>query len=304
MKILVTGKKGQLAASLVEAAALVPGVELVTVGRPELELTDPASVTELILAHQPDIVVSAAAYTSVDRAEFQQDLAYEINVTGAALVAEAAAMLGVPIIYLSTDYVFSGNSTLPYHEEDEPGPKTFYGYTKLRGEHAVAGVNPLHIIMRTSWVYSPFGHNFVRTMLGLANQRKTINIVADQWGNPTAASALAAAVMMVATHPARMTMPGVYHVAGTGETNWADFARYIFKISRIYGGPSAEVLDTTTAEYKTPAPRPLHSALCCDKFERVFDWRAPLWRESVETVVRRIIAAEYSQSADEREPPR
>lgn len=302
MKILVTGKKGQLAVSLVEAAGLVPGVELITVGRPELDLTDAASVTEVILAHQPDIVVAAAAYTAVDRAEFQQDLAYEINVTGAALVAEAAAMLGIPVVYLSTDYVFSGNSETPYREDDEPGPKTFYGYTKLRGEHAVAGANPLHIIMRTSWVYSPFGHNFVRTMLGLANQRETIDIVADQWGNPTAASALAAAVMMVATHPARMTMPGVYHVAGTGETNWANFAREIFKISKAHGGPSAEVHDITTAEYKTPAPRPLHSALNCDKFEQVFDWRAPRWQESLETVVRRIVAEEYAPGKGE--PPR
>ncbi|MDQ0322191.1 dTDP-4-dehydrorhamnose reductase [Pararhizobium capsulatum DSM 1112] len=288
----MTGKNGQLAASLVEAAALVPGVELVTVGRPEFELTDAASVTETILAQLPDIVVSAAAYTSVDRAEFQQDLAYEINVTGAALVAEAAAMLGVPVIHLSTDYVFSGTSSAPYREDDEPGPKTFYGYSKLRGEHAVAGANPLHVILRTSWVYSPFGHNFARTMLRLAKERETIDIVADQWGNPTSALALAAAVMMVSTHPGR-TIPSIYHVAGTGETNWANLARYIFQVSRAYGGPSANVRDITTAEYRTPAPRPLHSALCCDKFESVFDWRAPPWQESVETVVRRIIAEEY-----------
>lgn len=293
MKILVTGKNGQLAASLVEAAALVPGIELVTVGRPEFELTDPVSVTDTILAQMPDIVVSAAAYTSVDRAELQQDLAYEINVTGAALVAEAAAMLGVPVIYLSTDYVFSGTSTRPYREDDEPGPKTFYGYSKLRGENAVSSANPMHVIMRTSWVYSPFGHNFVRTILRLAKERGTIDVVSDQWGNPTSALALAAAVLMVSTHRAR-SLPGVYHVAGTGKTNWANFARHVFHVSRMLGGPFASVRDISTEEYRTLAPRPLQSALCCDKFERIFDWRAPPWQESVEAVVRRIIDEEHA----------
>ncbi|MCD2184150.1 dTDP-4-dehydrorhamnose reductase [Rhizobium sp. GN54] len=288
MKILVTGTHGQLATSLAEAATAMPGLELVTAGRPALELSDPASIRREILSARPDIVVSAAAYTAVDRAEDEQDLAYAVNVIGAAAVADAAATLRIPVIHISTDYVFSGDAGRPYSEDDETEPKTVYGYTKLRGEHAVASANPRHVILRTSWVYSPFGTNFVKTMLRIAGERPAISVVADQWGNPTSAPDLADAILLVATHPAR-ERPGIYHVAGTGDTNWAGLARSVFEASKARGGPFAEVHDIASADYPTRARRPLNSRLCCAKFERTFGWRAPPWQESTVAVVRRVL---------------
>jgi dTDP-4-dehydrorhamnose reductase len=292
MKILVTGKNGQVVTSLAEAVADMDEIELITVGRPEFDLTDPASVRQIILAAKPEIVISAAAYTAVDRAEDERNLAYAVNVTGPAAVAEAAAVLRVPIIHLSTDYVFSGTDPYPYLEDDEAEPKTVYGYTKLRGERAVASGNPRHIILRTSWVYSPFGTNFVRTMLRIASERDKIAVVSDQWGNPTSALDLANAILWVATHQARH-LSGIYHVTGSGETNWSGLARHIFKVSRAYGGPAANVDEILSTGYRTRAKRPANSCLSTDKFERNFGWYAPSWQSSVETVVRRIIDRDY-----------
>jgi dTDP-4-dehydrorhamnose reductase len=292
MKILVTGTRGQVVTSLVEAAAAMDDIELITVGRPDFDLAEPSSVRQVILAVKPEIVVSAAAYTAVDRAEDERNLAYAINVTGAAAVAEAAAVLRIPIIHLSTDYVFSGTDPYPYLEDDEAEPKTVYGYTKLRSERAVASVNPRHIILRTSWVYSPFGSNFVRTMLRIAAERESIGVVSDQWGNPTSALDLATAILHIATFPAKH-YTGIYHLSGTGETNWSGFARHIFDVSRAHGGPSADVEDILSSAYRTRARRPTNSCLSTDKFERVFGWRAPSWQSSVETVVQRIIESDY-----------
>jgi dTDP-4-dehydrorhamnose reductase len=292
MKILVTGTKGQVVTSLVEAAAAMDDIELVAVGRPDFDLADPSSVRQTILAAKPDVVVSSAAYTAVDRAEDERNLAYAINVMGAAAVAEAAAVLRVPIIHLSTDYVFSGTDPYPYLEDDEAEPKTVYGYTKLRSERAVASVNPRHVILRTSWVYSPFGANFVKTMLRIATERESVGVVSDQWGNPTSALDLATAILLIATYPARYNT-GIYHFTGTGETNWSGFARHVFDISRAHGGPYADVEDILSSDYRTRARRPANSCLSTDKFERVFGWRAPSWQASVETVVRRIIDRDY-----------
>lgn len=292
MKILVTGTHGQLATGLVEVATSMPDITLVPVGRPAFDLLDPSSIRRSILGEKPDIVVSAAAYTAVDRAEDERDQAYQVNVVGAACIAEAAATLRVPVIHVSTDYVFSGDASRPYLESDEAAPKTVYGYTKLRGEYAVASANPRHIILRTSWVYSPFGTNFVRTMLRLATERQTIAVVADQWGNPTSALDLAAAIMLVATHPTGDRY-GVYHVAGGGDTTWAEFARHVFRASSVHGGPHAEVRDITSAEYRTKAQRPLNSRLSCDKFEGTFGWQAPTWQSSTEAVVQRILETDY-----------
>lgn len=292
MKILVTGKNGQVVTSLVEAVADRDDIELVTVGRPDFDLTDPASVKQTILSEKPEIVVSAAAYTAVDRAEDERNLAYAINVTGAATVAEAAAVLRVPVIHLSTDYVFSGTDPYPYLEDDEAEPKTVYGYTKLRGERAVASVNPRHIILRTSWVYSPFGTNFVKTMLRIATERDRIGVVSDQWGNPTSALDLAFAILLIATHPGRH-YSGIYHFSGTGETNWSGFATHIFNVSRAHGGPTADVDAILSSNYRTRAKRPAKSCLSSDKFERNFGWRSPDWQSSVETVVQRILRKDY-----------
>jgi dTDP-4-dehydrorhamnose reductase len=292
MRILVTGSRGQVVSSLVELSATRPDIHLVAVGRPALDLTDAASIRRAIVAANPDVVVSAAAYTAVDRAEDDRDTAYQVNVIGAANVAEAAAALRVPVIHISTDYVFSGSADHPYKEDDEPQPKTVYGYTKLRGEHAVACANPRHFILRTSWVYSPFGVNFVKTMLRLACERRTVQVVSDQWGNPTCALDLAAAILQVATNPVADRY-GIYHVTGTGETTWAGFARRVFAASQAAGGPFAEVLDIVSADYRTKAVRPANSRLNCDRFESAFGWRAPPWQASTDAVVQRMLQADH-----------
>ena len=199
MRILVTGRQGQVVSSLIEAAAGRPRLEIIAAGRPELDLADPASVHAAIQAARPDIVVSAAAYTAVDQAEDEPEIAAAINERGAGAVAAAAAGIGAPVIHLSTDYVFSGGGERPYREDDPAAPIGVYGATKLAGERAVAAANPRHLILRTAWVYSVYGKNFVKTMLRLAADRDSLSVVADQWGNPTSAHDIADAIRRRAT---------------------------------------------------------------------------------------------------------
>ncbi|RWD49471.1 MAG: dTDP-4-dehydrorhamnose reductase, partial [Mesorhizobium sp.] len=185
MRLAVTGREGQVAASLIERGGR--DVEVVAIGRPALDLTRPETIFAALEAVRPDIVVAAAAYTAVDQAEDEKDLAFAINAAGAGKVAEAAAKLCVPVVQLSTDYVFDGTKDGAYVETDATAPLGVYGASKLAGEEAVAAANPRHLILRTAWVYSPFGKNFVKTMLRLAADRDEISVVADQWGNPTSA---------------------------------------------------------------------------------------------------------------------
>ncbi|MER9137254.1 dTDP-4-dehydrorhamnose reductase [Mesorhizobium sp. M0830] len=292
MRLVVTGREGQVAASLLEAGRRSAGVEVVAIGRPELDLARPEMVIEPIAAAKPDIVVSAAAYTAVDQAEDEPDLAFAVNAVGAGKVAEAARRLGVPIIHLSTDYVFDGSKDSAYVETDATAPASVYGASKLAGEQAVASANPRHLILRTAWVYSPFGKNFVKTMLRLAADRDEISVVADQWGNPTSALDIADAILHAAAqlHDGKsFGAPGTYHLAGTGEANWSGFARHILDTSRVSGGPWARVRDIATMDYPTKARRPANSRLSSAKFASVFGWNAPDWRQSTETVVRRLV---------------
>ncbi len=292
MKILVTGRDGQIARSLAERAAGHAGVELVTTSRAELDLADPRTVAATIARAKPDIVVSAAAYTAVDRAEEEPELARAINVDGAGAVAAASAATGAAIIHLSTDYVFSGDKEGPYSEGDKPNPKTVYGRTKLVGERVVAAANPRHVILRTAWLYSPFGRNFVRTMLELAHRRDSLTVVADQWGNPTSALDAADGILQIAAALAqseRQECHGVFHLAGTGSTNWSGLARRVFDESRAHGGPWASVEDIATAQYQAKALRPANSRLSCEKLSRVFGWQAPAWEGSCGAVVARLV---------------
>lgn len=289
MRLVVTGRDGQIATSLLEAGKARDGIEVVAVGRPALDLTQPDTVFQALAAARPDIVVSAAAYTAVDQAEDEPDLAFAVNAVGAGKVAEAAARLGVPVIHLSTDYVFDGSKDGAYVETDATAPLGVYGASKLAGEQAVAAANPRHLILRTAWVYSPFGRNFVKTMLRLAADRDEISVVADQWGNPTSALDIADAIL----HAAAMLRDdeafdgyGIYHLAGTGETSWSGFARHILDTSARYGGPTARVRDIATSDYPTKAQRPRNSRLSSAKFASVFGWNAPDWRQSTETGVR------------------
>ena len=286
----MTGTEGQVARSIAEVARLHAGVEVALVGRPELDLTDASSILPAIAAHAPDIVVNAAAYTAVDKAEDEETAAHAVNAVGAGLVAEAAARLGAPVIHLSTDYVFSGDADRPYSEDDEPAPPNAYGRTKLEGETAVSAANPHHVILRTSWVYSPFGRNFVKTMLGLARDRDSISVVSDQWGNPTSALDIADAVLHVAANfrPSG-GHAGTFHLAGGGSTNWSGFAAEIFKISASLGGPWAQVVEIGSAGYQVKAARPANSRLDTTRFADVFGWQAPPWQGSCKVVVRRLL---------------
>ena len=292
MRILVTGRQGQVVSSLIEAAAGRPRLEIIAAGRPELDLADPASVHAAIQAARPDIVVSAAAYTAVDQAEDEPEIAAAINERGAGAVAAAAAGIGAPVIHLSTDYVFSGGGERPYREDDPAAPIGVYGATKLAGERAVAAANPRHLILRTAWVYSVYGKNFVKTMLRLAADRDSLSVVADQWGNPTSAHDIADAILTAAEQLRSDAAPfGTYHLAGNGDTHWAGFAAHVLGTSRTLGGPWAEVREITTADFPTKAKRPANSRLSTDRFLDAFGWVAPDWRVSSDRVVERLVAA-------------
>lgn len=291
MRLAVTGREGQVARSLVEQARRRNDIEVVVVGRPDLDLEDATTIMPALEAARPDVIVSAAAYTAVDRAEDEAALAFAINHDGAGHVAAAAAQLDVPVIHLSTDYVFDGEMSRGYTEEDPTGPGNVYGASKLAGEKAVRDVNPKHLILRTSWVYSPFGVNFVRTMLRLAGQNENISVVADQRGCPTSALDIADAILHVAMRARIDGFPwGTYHFAGTGETSWSDFARHILMTSRQLGGPYAHVTDISTADYPTRARRPSNSCLSSKKFTAAFGWTSRHWRESTKEVVTRLIS--------------
>lgn len=293
MRIVVTGREGQVACSLAERASTIPGIELIVTGRPDLDLRDSKSVRSAILARKPDIVVSAAAYTSVDQAEDEPDAAHAINVLGAGAVSAAAAETGAPVIHLSTDYVFGGEKSSAYIETDTTGPVGVYGRTKLDGEAAVAAANRRHVILRTAWVHSPFGRNFVKTMLRLAKDRDMIRVVSDQFGNPTSALDIADGILHIAKTMERRedsAQFGIFHLAGTGGTNWSGLAREIFVESRRVGGPWANVEDIFTDEYPTKAIRPANSLLNCQKLWGTYGWRAPDWQESCRAVVRRLVS--------------
>lgn len=293
MKIVVTGRKGQVVRSLIERTALRSDLQVIALGRPELDLAKSETVHDAIMMLKPDLVVSAAAYTAVDQAEEEPELAFAINAMGARAVAHAANAVGAPIIHLSTDYVFAGDLNRPYVETDPTGPRSVYGSSKLEGERLIAETNPRHIILRTAWVYSPFAKNFVKTMLQLAATRDNLSVVSDQWGNPTSALVIADAIIHVADHlktKSDFSGFGIYHLAGTGDINWSGFARRIFGESLKHNGPSAIVSDIATSEYPTKAVRPANSRLSTRKFNAMFDWTIPEWPSSLADVVARIVS--------------
>lgn len=285
MTILVTGSHGQLAQSLAERG----GGEVILVGRPELDLAIPGSARSAILAARPALIISAAAFTAVDLAETEEAAARRINADAAGEVAAAARELGVPIIHISTDYVFDGRATAPYAETAATSPINAYGRTKLAGEEAVRAATPDHLILRTSWLVSPFGKNFVRTMIDLGQQRDSLSVVANQHGNPTSALDLADAILLVARRWSTGDRTGLgqtYHLAGTGIASWYDLAVAV----QEEAGTAAQVTPITTADWPTPAERPSYSALDSSKFARDFGSNMPDWRASLGPIVARLAA--------------
>jgi dTDP-4-dehydrorhamnose reductase len=290
MRIVVTGKAGQVVTALRERGARA-GHDVIALGRPELDLAEPDTVWRSLAARKPDVVVSAAAYTAVDRAETERDLAFMINSAGASAVASATAALGVPLIHISTDYVFDGKSERPYRETDATGPSGVYGASKLAGEAAVLAACGNTAILRVAWVYSPFGANFAKTMLHLAGERDRVSVIADQLGNPTSALDIADGVLMVATNLLTRdseSLRGVFHMTARGEASWAGFAKAIFTASARHGGPCAEVFSIPTANYPTLATRPANSRLDCSLIEQVHGVVLPHWHNGLEVVIDRL----------------
>jgi dTDP-4-dehydrorhamnose reductase len=294
LKILVTGKNGQVGFEL--QRALAPLGEVVAVDRAECNLADAEAVRELVRRVAPDVIVNPAAYTAVDKAESDQQTAFAVNAQAPGVLGEEAARLGALVVHYSTDYVFNGAKGGSYAEADQPDPQSVYGSTKHAGERALAAANPRHLILRTSWVVGAHGGNFAKTMLRLAAERERLSVVADQFGAPTSAALLADLTAQLIRQHQREGADGfpygTYHVAASGETNWCDYARFVIGEALAAGktlkaGPDA-VTPLTTAEYPTPAKRPSNSRLDTSHFRSTFGLRLPPWQESVRHVLQQI----------------
>jgi dTDP-4-dehydrorhamnose reductase len=284
---LVTGRTGQIARSLSELKS--PLFEFVSVGRPTLDLTDRASLEATLANIEPIAVVNAAAYTAVDKAETEEAAAFAVNCEGAGAVAAVAGNRGIPIIHLSTDYVFAGDKAGSYVEADKPDPQSVYGRSKLAGEQAVAAANPAHVILRTAWVYSPFGSNFLKTMLRLAEDRDVVRVVGDQHGTPTYALDIAEGILAVlrqiAEDPAGSEWRGTYHMVAEGEATWAEFAEAIFAEAERAGRSHTGVEVISTDDYPTPAKRPANSRMATEAFRTQFGHQLPAWQTGVERCI-------------------
>ncbi|MFM7027209.1 MAG: dTDP-4-dehydrorhamnose reductase [Chakrabartia sp.] len=289
IRALIVGRHGQVAHQLLAQAG--SDMDVTALGRPELDLARANSVLEAARRLAPDIIINAAAYTAVDRAEAEPKACYAINRDGAAAAARAAAEIGVPFLHLSTDFIFDGAQAAPYGEEDAPHPLSVYGASKWAGEQAVRAAHPEAVIVRLCWVYSAWGHNFARTMLRLAAERQEIGVVADQWGRPTAAEDIAPALWHLARGMVAQPPPHyVYHLAASGMASWADFAQAIMAASHAAGGPSAEIRRITTRDYPTPARRPGSAILDCTRLERDWSLTLPDWRLSCARIVPQMLA--------------
>ena len=291
MKILVTGTSGQLARSLAERAE--GRADIVLVGRPDLDLENPATFAPILKSIAPDMIINAAAHTGVDQQEDEPERAFRINAEAPAELARLTRLAGIPIIQVSTDYVFDGRATQPYIETDMPNPQTVYGRSKLAGEEAVRAGNPDHLVVRTAWVVSRHGRNFVKTMLSLAATRDRLQVVADQFGNPTEAHDLADGLLAAASSWRRQGCfpQGLYHLAGQGRASWHELAAHVFAVSAPLGGPSAIVEPVGSEHWPAKAARPANSQLSSDAFARDFNYRAGEWRERVGHLVTELVGS-------------
>ena len=294
MRLVLLGPAGQVGWEC--QRALQPLGELIVLGRHATEghcgdLTQPEALTRTLTALQPDWVVNAAAYTAVDKAESEPETAALVNTTAVARVAETCAALGAGLLHYSTDYVFDGAGETPWRETDPVAPLSVYGATKAAGEAAIRASGCRHLILRTSWVYGARGANFARTMLRLAREREALSVVADQWGAPTGAECLAdcAAHAIRTLHRSTTDLSGTYHVAARGTTTWHAYAEYVIERARAWGEtlrlPTGAIAPIATAQYPTPARRPLNSRLDVRRFESTFDLTLPAWQRGVDRVL-------------------
>ena len=290
--ILLFGANGQLGQEMVRASA-ARGMSLVALSHAEADIADANAVREAIARHQPALVVNAAAYTKVDLAETDVEAARRGNNIGPALLGEACAAAGIPLVHVSTDYVFDGTKPTAYVETDAVSPASSYGRSKEAGERALRAATLRHVILRTSWVYGEFGHNFLKTILRLAATRDELRIVADQRGCPTSTLDLAEAVLSIAPRLiAGEDVWGTYHFAGSGVTTWHGFASRIVAAQTPLTGRSPRVTPITTAEYPLPAPRPANSELDSSLFARIFGIRARPWTEETDRITRVLVESQ------------
>ena len=289
--ILVFGGHGQLGRELVRRAT-ADGVPLTAVGHSDADIADPKAIAMTVARVRPSLIVNAAAYTNVDKAETQPGAAQRVNTLGASVVATAAKRAGAPLIHISTDFVFDGQKFGPYVETDPIAPINVYGRSKANGEEGVRNACPSHLILRTAWLFSSHGNNFLQTLLRLAAERDVFDIVADQRGSPTAAADLARAILVAAVPAKRGEVQwGTYHFAGSGETSRHGFAMAIVAAQAAFTGRLPTVNVTSSAAFKLPAARPANSALDSTKFANAFSFRADYWERAVGKVVKEIFAA-------------
>lgn len=289
LRVAVIGTQGQLARSLAELSG--DDAAITCIGRPLLDLAEPETVAAALDELPADIIVNAAAYTAVDRAERETGLAFAINRDGAAAVADVCARRNLPLIHLSTDYVFDGTRSGAWRETDVCKPQSVYGASKLAGEQAVLAAFPAAVILRTAWLHSPFGTNFVKTMLRLSAERDRLRVVADQHGSPTYAPDLAVAILAMARRLAGArdaVLSGVFHLAGSGETTWHGLA----VTTMAMAGRGILVDPISTADYPTPVTRPANSVLATAKIAAVYGIRLPPWQEGVRHGVARLLSHE------------
>lgn len=290
LRVAVTGLTGQVVSALI--ARCPRDIEFIVLARPQFDLVHRDTVISTLRAAKSNVIINAAAYTAVDKAESEPDLAMRINGDGAGYVAEAASELGAPLLHLSTDYVFDGQLSRPYNEQDATGPTGAYGRSKLQGERQIASRHDDYVILRTAWVYSPYGSNFVKTMLRLSETKSEVSVVDDQHGNPTYALDISNALILIARRlvsDKNSELRGVFHMSGAGEGTWADVAEEIFAVSSLRGRPPVQVNRIATADYPTPARRPKNSRLDNRKLKITYNLTLPEWRVSVKDCVKRIL---------------
>jgi dTDP-4-dehydrorhamnose reductase len=274
-KIVVTGSNGQLGREIRKAATSWPQFEFLFLSREDLSIDHAGETRDLFRNYQPQYVINCAAYTAVDKAEEEKELAFRVNGNAVGILAAVCKEQGARFIHISTDYIFDGSSKVPYREEDPPNPQSIYGASKLEGEKQAFEQNPDSIIIRTSWVYSEFGKNFVKTMLKLLQEKKEINVVNDQLGCPTYAADLAKLILFIIS--SQQWQKGIYHFSNEGVTSWYGFAEFIKELS----GSNCKINPITTSQYPTPAKRPAYSVLDTTKIRQVYGASLKKWQDSL-----------------------
>ena len=284
MKILVTGSKGQLGSDIRDISSQYPDFQFDFTDIEELDLTNTSAVNAYFNENEPGFCINCAAYTAVDKAEDEEELALKINRDTAGLLADVCKNHDCKLIHISTDYIFDGTNFKPYTEDDAPSPKSVYGFSKLKGEEAVNRVNPGSMIIRTSWLYSSHGHNFVKTMMRLSKKRSEITVVADQVGTPTYSGDLAKAILDIMTRFEKSQIAGIYHFSNEGVISWYDFAKAIMQVIKS----DCKIYPIESKDFPAKANRPFYSVLSKTKIKSDFDISIPYWLDSLKAAIQKI----------------